>query len=78
MADVKPPLPPDAMEGVVPTVAPIPGVPLTIPVVSPPGSVPPTNSDEKSESVEPEYTCETLYIQNLNEKIKIDGTHELS
>ncbi|KIL71203.1 hypothetical protein M378DRAFT_182784 [Amanita muscaria Koide BX008] len=72
MADVKPPLSPDAMQGVVPTAAPIPGVPITIPVVSPPGSVPPTSPEEKSESVEPEYACETLYIQNLNEKIKID------
>jgi len=30
-----------------------------------------TNAD--LESVEPEYVSETLYIQNLNEKIKING-----
>lgn len=52
-------------------------VPPPLPVVHPPppGFVPPANSvpQLKSEgSIEPEYACETLYIQNLNEKIKID------
>ena len=45
--------------------------PIAIPVVPPP-----TSSDIPLEgSAEPEYACETLYIQNLNEKIKITGTY---
>jgi RNA recognition motif-containing protein len=75
MSDAAPLPPADAMQGVLSTAAPIPGVPLTIPVVSPPELAPPANSltpNMESESVEPEYACETLYIQNLNEKIKIN------
>jgi hypothetical protein len=78
MSDAAPLPPADAMQGVLSTAAPIPGVPLTIPVVSPPELAPPANSltpNMESESVEPEYACETLYIQNLNEKIKINGMH---
>jgi RNA recognition motif-containing protein len=33
----------------------------------------PTPLPNPEDSAEPEYSCETLYIQNLNEKIKIDG-----
>jgi U2 small nuclear ribonucleoprotein B'' len=33
----------------------------------------PTPLANPEDSAEPEYSCETLYIQNLNEKIKIDG-----
>lgn len=43
--------------------APIAAAPgATVPGVAPPG--------------QEEHACETLYIQNLNEKIKIDGTHQ--
>lgn len=33
----------------------------------------PSVSDEPIVPTEPEYISETLYIQNLNEKIKVDG-----
>lgn len=47
------------------TIAPMP---IAIPVS------PPTTSDIPLEgAAEPEYSSETLYIQNLNEKIKITG-----
>jgi U2 small nuclear ribonucleoprotein B'' len=32
-----------------------------------------TAPDSAAPEEEPEYVSETLYIQNLNEKIKIDG-----
>ncbi|KAF8628537.1 hypothetical protein AX15_003831 [Amanita polypyramis BW_CC] len=80
MTDASTPLPlvhpPDAMQGVVPTAAPVPGVPITIPAVSPPGSTLPASSAtpqvNSEDPVESEHACETLYIQNLNEKIKIN------
>jgi len=50
-----PPVAPDAMQGIVQAPIPIPGA-----VPAPP-----------QPSQEPEYVSETLYIQNLNEKIKI-------
>lgn len=57
MADVAaPPAIPDAMQGVIAAPAPIPG---TASVAAP------------AEPAEPEFISETLYIQNLNEKIKI-------
>ncbi|KAF8636156.1 hypothetical protein AX17_003751 [Amanita inopinata Kibby_2008] len=67
----------DGMQGILPTAAPVPGVPISIPAISPPTSAPPASSvtpqvPPDSASVEPEHACETLYIQNLNEKIKID------
>lgn len=52
-----PPVAPDAMQGIVQAPIPIPGA-----VPAPP-----------QPSQEPEYVSETLYIQNLNEKIKIPG-----
>lgn len=59
MADVvQAPVPvPDGMEGVVAEAAAAPAPAPDAPVVP----------------EEPEITSETLYIQNLNEKIKIDG-----
>ena len=33
-----------------------------------------TTAEQPSEPAEDEYTCETLYIQNLNEKIKPEGS----
>ncbi|KAF9819206.1 hypothetical protein IEO21_02245 [Rhodonia placenta] len=57
MADVAaPPAIPDAMQGVIAAPAPMPG---TASVAAP------------AEPAEPEFISETLYIQNLNEKIKI-------
>ena len=54
-----PPAPPLAA----PMAAPQPVVPMP-PVAAPAASTTPA---------EPEYACETLYIQNLNEKIKVDS-----
>jgi len=33
----------------------------------------PVPAEEPVQPTQPEISCETLYIQNLNEKIKIDG-----
>lgn len=63
-----------AMQGVVATPnapelaqpAPVVAAADTTGVVAAPGTTP---------SGQDEQACETLYIQNLNEKIKIDGTH---
>lgn len=54
-----PPLAPDAMQGVIAAPAPVSGA---IVAAAPPAPPP-----------QPEHISETLYIQNLNEKIKIPG-----
>ncbi|KAI0640251.1 hypothetical protein C8Q77DRAFT_1085563 [Trametes polyzona] len=71
MADMSAPpaaAPPDAMQGVQPTIvapAPVAGAPIPIPTMVPPpaAAAQPPPQDE--------FVSETLYIQNLNEKIKI-------
>jgi U2 small nuclear ribonucleoprotein B'' len=60
MAEVAAPPAPDAMEDVVAE-----GVAAPEPT--------PADADAPAVPEEPEYISETLYIQNLNEKIKIDG-----
>ncbi|TRM70494.1 hypothetical protein BD626DRAFT_477640 [Schizophyllum amplum] len=47
--------------------------PLSAPTMAAPQPVVPMQSaTAPAQSAEPEYACETLYIQNLNEKIKVD------
>src|SRR5690242_6759319 len=55
-----------AMEGVVAPEAPSLAQPAPVPAATTAGVVPPAEDN---------YTCETLYIQNLNEKIKVDGMY---
>ena len=44
-----------------------------VPQTAVPLGVTPTSVADPSAPQEPEYTSETLYIQNLNENVKIDG-----
>jgi hypothetical protein len=44
-----------------------------VPQIAVPPGVTPTSVVDPSAPQEPEYTSETLYIQNLNENVKIDG-----
>ncbi|KAI8980563.1 RNA-binding domain-containing protein [Trametes punicea] len=64
-----PPLAHDAMQGVQTNIvapAPVPGAPIPIP-----GMVPPAVAAAPQPPPQDEFVSETLYIQNLNEKIKI-------
>ncbi|KZT73369.1 RNA-binding domain-containing protein [Daedalea quercina L-15889] len=63
MADLAaPPVAPDAIQGVIAAPAPVSGAVTVSPTAAPVADAP---------STEPEFISETLYIQNLNEKIKI-------
>ncbi|KAH9923679.1 uncharacterized protein B0H18DRAFT_1014621 [Fomitopsis serialis] len=63
MADIAaPPVAPDAMQGLIAAPAPVPGT-IAVPPTEDPAAPAP--------SAEPEFISETLYIQNLNEKIKV-------
>ncbi|KAI0352279.1 RNA-binding domain-containing protein [Trametes cingulata] len=65
-----PPLAHDAMQGVQTNIvapAPVAGAPIPIPGMVPPPAVAP----QPQAPPQDEYVSETLYIQNLNEKIKI-------
>ncbi|KAF8655384.1 hypothetical protein AX16_003081 [Volvariella volvacea WC 439] len=55
--------PPDAMQGVVPAPGSDPGLAAPVPVPAAAATAPAVPPAD-------EYACETLYIQNLNEKIK--------
>ena len=66
MADIAaPPVAPDAVQGVIAAPAPVPGAIAAVPSAGAPAAPAP--------SAEPEFVSETLYIQNLNEKIRIPG-----
>ena len=66
MADIAaPPVAPDAVQGVIAAPAPVSGAVAAVPTSGAPAVPAP--------SAEPEFVSETLYIQNLNEKIKIPG-----
>lgn len=66
MADIAaPPVAPDAVQGVIAAPAPVSGAVAAVPTTGAPAAPAP--------STEPEFVSETLYIQNLNEKIKIPG-----
>jgi hypothetical protein len=69
MAEIVSPPPPlsGPMDGVadtsgLPIAAPVPTALAAAPIAPPPGD---------------EYSCETLYIQNLNEKIKPEGASQV-
>ena len=67
MADIAaPPVAPDAVQGVIAAPAPVSGAIAAVPATGTPAAPAPP--------AEPEFISETLYIQNLNEKIKIPGT----
>lgn len=57
-------------------VAPIPAVPVDSPDVTMQNPVPPIPGQEPQPPQPQETASETLYIQNLNEKIKIDGAFQ--
>ena len=62
---------PVAMDGVIP--APMPPLIDTTMESAPPVVNGAPEAAEPAEPAEPEYVSETLYIQNLNERVKVDG-----